>query len=76
MTLKLRCDQLRKVNTKLSSCSSWQDKLQTFLKNISEISDRGLLFRIKYNIPIFVCLMSLLSCGNWTNAARYENYSV
>ena len=26
MTLKLRCDQLRKVSAKLSSCSSWEDK--------------------------------------------------
>ena len=39
-------------------------------------SDKGLPSKIEYNIPIFVCLMPLLSSGKWTDAARKENYRV
>ena len=46
-----------------------------FGKVFLRFSDRGLSFGMKYNIPIFVCLMSLLSCGKSTKAARYENYT-
>ena len=76
MTLKLRCDQLRKVSAKLSTVLVGKINFKHFFKVFLRFCDRGLSFGIKYNIPIFVCLMSLLSCGKWTNAARYENYSV
>ena len=73
MTLKLRCDQLRKVNTVVLV---GKINFKHFLKVLLRFSDKGLPFGIKYKISICVCLMSLLSCGKWTNAARYENYSV
>ena len=76
MTLKLRCDQLRKSVQNCQAVLVGKINFEQLSKVFLRFSDRGLSFGIKYNISIFVCLMSLLSCGKWTNAARYENYSV